>query len=92
MAEREEIHVRHKRQLALPAVYVGAIVSPYVYVGLLAIYGAALLLSNKVQKASSDNHSCANNRGWCRKSCDKHEYVDWVHTPVCGDYFCCRPR
>nr|AEP26934.1 big defensin [Sinohyriopsis cumingii] len=92
MAAIEEMEVRHTRQVAIPPVFVGAVVSPYVFLALLAIYGAAVLISNGVQKASSDSHSCANNRGWCRLSCFSHEYVDWYNTAVCGYYKCCRPK
>nr|WGT93825.1 big defensin [Meretrix meretrix] len=82
-----------KRQLAVApiAVYAGAAVSPWLWVALIAAYGAAALTQYHVTKTSSDSHSCANNRGWCRSTCFSHEYIDWAHTAVCGNYHCCRP-
>ncbi|OPL20525.1 hypothetical protein AM593_04565, partial [Mytilus galloprovincialis] len=36
----------------------------------------------------NDNHSCANNWGWCRPKCFRKEYPDWYHCDVRGFYKC----
>ncbi|KAL3847111.1 hypothetical protein ACJMK2_018041 [Sinanodonta woodiana] len=89
MAVRKKSDVR---QIAFPPVYMAAVVSPQVYAALLAMYGLAILIQYGVKKASSDSHSCANNRGWCRQYCFSHEYEDRYNSAVCGSYQCCRPK
>ncbi|KAL3847110.1 hypothetical protein ACJMK2_018040 [Sinanodonta woodiana] len=73
--------------MAFPPVYMMAIVSPQVYAVLLATYGV-----RSSKRASSDSHSCANSRGWCRQPCFSHEYVDRISSVVCGRYKCCSPK
>ncbi|XP_052769955.1 big defensin-like [Mya arenaria] len=82
-----------RRQIAVAplAVYAGVAVSPWVWAAILAAYGIAELTKYNVSKTSSDSHSCANNRGWCRSSCFSHEYIDSWNSAVCGNYDCCRP-
>ncbi|XP_060591714.1 big defensin-like [Ruditapes philippinarum] len=87
--EKETNNQKRFGVAAIP-VYAGATVSPWVWAALIAAYGAAELYKYSVSKTSSDSHSCANNRGWCRDTCFSHEYIDHYHTPVCGNYYCCR--
>ncbi|XP_066275745.1 big defensin-like [Branchiostoma lanceolatum] len=84
---------REKRvAFAIPVVYWGATVSPSVWAWLAAAFGAAALAEREISRANSDSHSCANNRGWCRRTCFSHEYIDGYHSDVCGSYRCCRSR
>ncbi|XP_052273555.1 big defensin-like isoform X2 [Dreissena polymorpha] len=90
----EDAPDREKRDMGFAvapiAVYAGAAVSPWVWAALVAAYGLAALHKYHVSRTSSDNHSCANNRGWCRKKCWDHERIDRYHSDVCGKYYCCR--
>ncbi|XP_076339389.1 big defensin-like [Tachypleus tridentatus] len=88
----EENLFRQKRNPLIPAIYIGATVGPSVWAYLVALVGVAAVTAANIRRASSDNHSCAGNRGWCRSKCFRHEYVDSHHSAVCGRYFCCRPR
>ncbi|XP_053390496.1 big defensin-like [Mercenaria mercenaria] len=89
----DEQHENQKRYAvaALP-LYAGVAVSPWVWAALIAAYGVAALYEYSVSRTSSDSHSCANNRGWCRDPCQSHEYIDHYNTPVCGNLTCCRTR
>nr|QXT26517.1 big defensin 2 [Mytilus coruscus] len=84
---------KEKRQAAiLPlASYAGLTVSVPVFLASVAAYGIYSVINNRT-RATTDNHSCAGNRGWCRSSCFSHEREDVFHSAVCGDYKCCRPR
>ncbi|XP_078667665.1 big defensin-like isoform X1 [Branchiostoma floridae x Branchiostoma belcheri] len=87
---------REKRAaFVVPAIYWGATVSPAVWNWLLVTFGAAAVAAAAVsveRTSDRDSHSCANNRGWCRRTCFSHEYIDSWHSDVCGSYNCCRPR
>ncbi|KAH3844928.1 hypothetical protein DPMN_087194 [Dreissena polymorpha] len=64
----EDAPDREKRYMGFAkapiAVYARAAVSPWVWAALVAAYGLAAL--HKVSRTSSDNHSCAYNRGWSK--------------------------
>ncbi|XP_076339385.1 big defensin [Tachypleus tridentatus] len=92
MEEEQEKLFRQKRNPLIPAIYIGATVGPSVWAYLVALVGAAAVTAANIRRASSDNHSCAGNRGWCRSKCFRHEYVDTYYSAVCGRYFCCRSR
>ncbi|XP_035674774.1 big defensin-like [Branchiostoma floridae] len=81
-----------EKRFAIPLVYWGATVSPTVWAWLVGLAGAATVATAGIIRASSDSHSCANNRGWCRSSCFSHEYIDYYNSAVCGRYRCCRPN
>uniref|UniRef100_A0A9X9ZA81 Cg-BigDef5 n=1 Tax=Magallana gigas TaxID=29159 RepID=A0A9X9ZA81_MAGGI len=74
--------------------YTQLTVSAPLFAALVAAYGIYAVTRYGIKKARTrnDSHQCANNRGWCRKSCFGHEYIDWYYTDVCGSFYCCRPR
>ncbi|XP_052087159.1 big defensin-like [Mytilus californianus] len=85
---------KEKRTAALLplASYAGMTVSAPVFLALVATYGIYAVISYAIRsRGDSDSHSCANNRGWCRRRCQSHEMVDLYHTDICGSYYCCRP-
>ncbi|XP_060585392.1 big defensin-like [Ruditapes philippinarum] len=90
----QEKETNNQKRFAVAAipVYAGAAVSPWVWAALIVAYGAAELYKYSVTRTSSDSHSCDGNNGWCRDTCENHEYIDDRHTPVCGNYYCCKSR
>ncbi|VDI02218.1 Hypothetical predicted protein [Mytilus galloprovincialis] len=85
---------KEKRQAAaalLPlASYAGMTVSAPVFLALEATYGIYAVIRYAIRsRGDSDSHTCANNRGWCRRRCQSHEIVDWYHSDICGSYKCC---
>lgn len=95
MKDLRESKNKRQAQALLPlSYYTGITVSAPVFAALVAAYGIYAVTKYAIKKATTrnDSHSCANNRGWCRRSCFNHEYIDWYHTDdVCGSFYCCRP-
>ncbi|XP_078659533.1 big defensin-like [Branchiostoma floridae x Branchiostoma belcheri] len=94
-AVRERAPQKPKKEpRVVPAIFIGAAVSPLVYQALVFTFGAAAVAAAGVaisNALSGISASCANNRGWCRPSCFSHEEVSWWNTPVCLGNFCCVP-
>nr|ANY95044.1 big defensin [Mimachlamys nobilis] len=94
----ERVRTRQKR--ALPAIYLGAVVSQQVFNYLVAAYGAAVVaaagvkIANRIRAASRnrDNHSCRGNSGWCRPKCARYEREYTANLGVCGRNKCCIPK
>ncbi|XP_033753528.1 big defensin-like [Pecten maximus] len=87
---------RSREKRAIPLMYVGQIVAPYVFRALVAAYGAAVVAAAGVKLSKSisssrdnDNHSCRGNSGWCRSSCYRREREYRGNLGVCGSYKCC---
>ncbi|XP_061168129.1 big defensin-like [Saccostrea echinata] len=90
LAEVKAEKERDRRQaIALPlASLAGTSVAAPVFAALLAIYGAYTLAKYGIRVLSDkDSHPCG--RGYCRKTCQKHERIDWGLTTGCGNYYCC---
>nr|WGF13402.1 big defensin 4 [Crassostrea gigas] len=94
LEDMNETRNKRQAQVLLPlASYLGMTVAAPVFAALVTTYGIYAVTKYAIKKAksNSDSHSCANNRGWCRKTCFSHEYIDWTNNAVCGSYNCCRP-
>lgn len=98
--DMKETRSKRQAQALLPlASYAGLTVAAPLFAALVTAYGIYAVTKYAIKKAksntrtknNSDSHSCANNRGWCRKTCFSHEHVDWPNNGVCGSYYCCRP-
>ncbi|XP_076079036.1 big defensin-like [Mytilus galloprovincialis] len=84
---------REKRQAALLplASYAGLTVSAPLFLALIAAYGIYAVIHFKIH-SDTDNHSCFGNGGWCRRTCESYEYIDFGNSLQCGSYYCCHPR
>lgn len=94
LEDMNETRNKRQAQVLLPlASYAGMTVAAPLFAALVTAYGIYAVTKYAIKKAksNSDSHSCANNRGWCRKTCFSHEQIDWANNAVCGSFNCCRP-